>query len=180
MNWERDPAVALAQSLPRLLDAKSIFARVQQFASATYGGTLAAGIARVYGNQSSYWGHNAMIRTRAFARSAGLPDLPGRAPLGGMIMSHDFVEAALLCRAGWKVKLLPSETGSYEGTPQTLVDYCLRDQRWCQGNLQHLRVLSAKRLRPISRFQLFQGAMIYVAPFAWFLTPDHLGWTWIL
>ncbi len=165
----RDPAVALAQSLPRLLEAKSIFARAQQFASATYGGTLAAGIARVYGNQSSYWGHNAMIRTRAFARSAGLPDLPGRAPLGGMIMSHDFVEAALLCRAGWKVKLLPGQTGSYEGTPQTLVDYCLRDRRWCQGNLQHLRVLGAKRLRPISRFQLFQGAMIYVAPFAWFL-----------
>ena len=165
----RDPAVALAQSLPRLVEGRSIFARVQQFASSTYGGTLAAGIARVYGNQSSYWGHNAMIRTRAFARSAGLPDLPGRAPLGGMIMSHDFVEAALLCRAGWKVKLLPHQTGSYEGIPQTLVDYCLRDRRWCQGNLQHLRVLGAKRLRPISRFQLFQGAMIYVAPFAWFL-----------
>lgn len=165
----RDPALALAQSLPRLVGARSLFARAQQFASGAFGRTLAAGIARVYGNQSSYWGHNAMIRTRAFARSAGLPDLPGAAPLGGTIMSHDFVEAALLCRAGWKVKLIANRSGSYEGTPQTLVDYCLRDQRWCQGNLQHLKVLTAKRLRPISRFQLFQGSMTYVASFAWFL-----------
>ncbi len=165
----QDPALALAQSAPRLIGATSLFARLQQFATATYGGTLAAGIAKVYGNQSSYWGHNAMIRTRAFVNSAGLPTLPGRAPLGGPIMSHDFVEAALLCRAGWKVRMFPDQEGSYEGTPQTLIDYCIRDRRWCQGNLQHLRVLAAKKLRPISRFQLFQGAMIYVAPLAWLL-----------
>src|SRR4029078_8887308 len=94
---------------------------------------------------------------------------PGRPPLGGEIMSHDFVEAALLRRAGWEVWLLSELDGSYEATPAALIDHLKRDRRWCQGNLQHLKVLLAKGLRPMSRLHLALGAMSYLSSPLWLL-----------
>jgi membrane glycosyltransferase len=122
-----------------------------------------------YGDQSNYWGHNAIIRTAAFMSSAGLPRLPGSPPLGGEIMSHDFVEAALLRRAGWSVWLVPELGGSYEELPPTIADYAQRDRRWCLGNLQHTRLLAAKGLSPISRLHLAAGAFSYLASPMWLL-----------
>ncbi len=164
----RDPSAGLVQSVPRIIGARTLFARAQQFACNVYGPVLAAGLARWTGDAGNYWGHNAIIRTRAFAASAGLPDLPGRGPLSGLILSHDFVEAALLRRAGWSVHILPEPRGSFEETPPTLIDHVLRDRRWCQGNLQHLRLLFASGLHPLSRFHLLQGAMAYLTSLAWF------------
>lgn len=167
----RDPSAGLIQSLPQLIGAQSVFGRMQQFASGAYGLALAEGLARWAGHEGNYWGHNAIIRTRAFAACAGLPPL--RARLGRKrreteIMSHDFVEAGLLRRAGWSVQFLPRIRGSYEETPQTLTDHILRDRRWCQGNLQHLRLLGARGFRTVSRFHLLHGAISYLMAPLWF------------
>ena len=162
-----DPRAGLIQTVPRLVGARTLFGRMQQFAANTYGGALGAGIALWSGDDGNYWGHNAIIRTRAFAETCGLPRLSGDGPLSGTIKSHDFVEAALLRRAGWRVTVRADLEGSWEETPQTLVDHILRDRRWCQGNLQHLRILPTAGLTFGSRFHMLQGAMAYIASLLW-------------
>jgi len=164
-----DPTAGLIQTVPRLIKTDTLFGRLQQFATAAYGQTLARGFASWFVGESNYWGHNAIIRTRAFSASAGLPDLKGNGPFGGTVMSHDFVEAALLRRAGWKVRLLPELGGSFEETPPSLIDHVVRDQRWCQGNLQHVGVVGAAGLHPLSRFHLVHGIMAYMAAPLWLL-----------
>ena len=162
-----NPRVGLLQTVPRLVNRRTLFARTQQFASAVYGPLLARGFAAWFGPDSNYWGHNALIRVQAFADSAGLPVLPGKAPFGGHILSHDFVEAALLRRAGWAVHLLPSLGGSFEESPPSMLDHAQRDRRWCRGNLQHLALLRTRGLRPLSRLHLFSGAMAYLSSPLW-------------
>lgn len=164
-----DRSAGLIQSFPRLIGAHSLFGRLQQFSNAAYGFLLAEGLSRWSGSEGNYWGHNAIIRTRAFAASAGLPHLRGRGGRSQMIWSHDFVEAALLRRAGWRVRFLPRISGSYEESPPTLIDHVLRDRRWCQGNLQHLRLLGTRGLHPVSRFHMFHGAVAYLMSPAWFV-----------
>jgi membrane glycosyltransferase len=166
---ERHPDVGLIQTLPIIVNGNSFFARMQQFAGRVYGPMIAAGIAWWHGAESNYWGHNAIIRTRAFAAHAGLPALSGRKPFGGHIMSHDFVEAALLRRAGWAVHMVPFLRGSYEESPPSLTDLAVRDRRWCQGNLQHAAVLPARGLHPISRLHLLTGIGSYVTAPLWLL-----------
>ncbi|MBR0667230.1 glucans biosynthesis glucosyltransferase MdoH [Roseomonas hellenica] len=174
---ERHPDVGLIQTLPIIVNGNSVFARMQQFAGRVYGPMIAAGIACWHGAEGNYWGHNAIIRTRAFAAHAGLPALPGRKPFGGHIMSHDFVEAALLRRAGWAVHMVPFLRGSYEESPPSLTDLAVRDRRWCQGNLQHAAVLPARGLHPISRLHLLTGIGSYITAPLWllFLIAGVLG-----
>ena len=145
---EADPDAGIIQSLPLIVNRNTAFARLQQFAARIAGPVIAAGLAAWMGRDGNYWGHNAIIRTRAFADHCGLPDLPGRPPFGGHILSHDFVEAALMRRAGYAVTMLPTLGGSFEESPPSLIDLAARDRRWCQGNLQHIRVLPSARLRP--------------------------------
>lgn len=164
-----DDRVGLLQTIPRLLPGRTLWQRMQEFSAHVYGVTLGRGFSVWAGDEANFMGHNAMLRTRAFAASAGLPKLPGRRPMGGVILSHDFVEAALLRRAGWGVRLLPDLTGSFEDTPETTVGYIQRDRRWCQGNMQHLKIIGAAGLHPVSRFHLMQGAMAYLASVTWFL-----------
>lgn len=164
----RDPSAGLIQSFPQLIGAQTVFARMQQFANGVYGAALAEGVARWCGQEGNYWGHNAIIRTAAFASCAGLPHLRTRRGGEKLIMSHDFVEAGLLRRAGWGVRFLPRIRGSYEETPQTLIDHVLRDRRWCQGNLQHLNLLWSRGFRSISRFHMFHGAVGYLMSPIWF------------
>lgn len=115
-----DPKAGLIQTVPVLFGRQTLFGRMVQFASSLYGQGLAIGLALAFGDKSAYWGHNAIIRVSAFAACCGLPDLPGKPPFGGPILSHDFVEAAFLARGGWGVRLLPLIEGSYEESPQTL------------------------------------------------------------
>jgi membrane glycosyltransferase len=166
---DQHPRTALIQTAPQLIGGESLFARIQQFASWVYGPVYSAGMARLQGPDGNYWGHNAIIRLRAFMQHCGLPRLPGRPPLGGEIMSHDFVEAALLRRAGWDVWLLPDLSGSYEATPPNLIEHLKRDQRWCQGNLQHLRLVFAKGFRLQSRLHMAFGAISYLSSPLWLL-----------
>ena len=166
-TMEQDPGVGLAQTVPTIINAETPFARLQQFASRLYGPMFARGQAWWSGSEGNYWGHNAMIRVAAFAESAGLPHLTGPKPFGGHIMSHDFIEAALLRRRGWAVRTIAELGGSYEETPPTLLDTALRDRRWCQGNLQHARVLNAAGLHWVSRLHLVCGIFAYLAPSLW-------------
>jgi membrane glycosyltransferase len=166
---EAHPEVGLIQTAPRLIGRTSVFGRMQQFASRLYGPALTHGLALFWGAEGNYWGHNAILRVRAFADHCGLPDLPGRKPFGGHIMSHDFVEAGLLRRAGWQVRLAPGLSGSYEECPPTLTDMAVRDRRWCQGNIQHLGVVGARGLHWMSRFHMLQGAMGYLMSPLWLL-----------
>ncbi|MGI9451211.1 MAG: glucans biosynthesis glucosyltransferase MdoH [Geminicoccaceae bacterium] len=162
-----NPKAGLIQTSPQPIGGKTLFARIQQFASALDNPLFALGTAFWYPGRSNYWGHNAIIRTEAFMADAGLPKLPGKPPLGGEILSHDFVEAALLARSGWSVWLVPEVGGSFEELPPTLADYAQRDQRWCQGNLQHMRLLPMKGICAVNRMHLLFGVMSYMASVFW-------------
>jgi membrane glycosyltransferase len=166
----RRPRVGLIQTVPRLVGSQTLFARLQQFAVAFYGPIIAQGFATWHQTSSNYWGHNAIVRTRAFAGAAGLPDLAGRPPLGGPVQSHDFVEAAFLRRAGWEVVLEPTLQGSYEGCPPTLIDVAVRDRRWAQGNLQHVRVVGTRGMPWVSRVHLAMGTSAYLTSLLWALS----------
>ncbi|ACK49682.1 glycosyl transferase family 2 [Methylocella silvestris BL2] len=164
---ESDLDAGIIQTLPLIINRNTLFARVQQFAARIYGPVIAAGVSVWMGREGNYWGHNAIIRTRAFAAHCGLPSLPGRPPFGGHILSHDFVEAALILRAGFSVYMLPTLGGSFEESPPSLIDLSARDRRWCQGNLQHLRVLPARGFKIASRQHFITGIMAYVSSPLW-------------
>jgi membrane glycosyltransferase len=173
---EVHPTVGLIQTVPALVNAESLFGRIQQFANRLYAPVFITGLnywALDFGN---YWGHNAIIRTEPFMQYCDLPQLPGRKPFGGQILSHDFVEAALMLRANWQVWLAYDLEGSYEEAPQSLTDNAQRERRWCQGNLQHSLVLFAKGLRGVSRMHLILGIFGYVASPLWLAFMLTFNW----
>ena len=164
-----DPKAGIIQSPPILIGGTTPFSRAQQFANTVTGPVVARGVAAWQGEDGNYWGHNAIIRMGAFASAAGLPDLPGKPPFGGTILSHDFIEAALIRRAGWSVTMLPDLLGSYEGAPGDLFGVIKRDRRWAQGNLQHARIIGSAGLRLASRTHLMIGIMAYLMSPVWLL-----------
>jgi membrane glycosyltransferase len=166
---EKNPAVGIVQTAPRIVNGVTLYARLQQFANRLYSPLFLAGLNYWQQHDGNYWGHNAIIRVQPFMEHCCLPDLPGREPYGGRILSHDFVEAALMRKAGWQVWLAPDLEGSYEEGPPTLIDSAKRDRRWCQGNMQHNWLLFARGFRPINRVHLFLGIMGYVASPLWLL-----------
>ncbi len=168
-RMDDDPRLGLLQTVPEVIHAHSLFGRVMQFSSAYLSPYFARGTALMQGEEGPYWGHNAIVRVPAFAASCGLPVLSGKPPAGGHILSHDYVEAALLSRAGWKVEVDPYLGGSYEEGPENLIEYAKRDRRWCQGNLQHRRLLGAPELKFWSRFTFVQGIMAYAASPLWLM-----------
>jgi len=177
-RMDADPRLGLLQTVPSIVNAATPFARLQQFANRLYGPVFAAGQAWWSGSEGNYWGHNAIIRVAAFAGCARLPHLSGPRPFGGHIMSHDFVEAALLRRGGWAVRTITGLGGSYEESPPTLLDTAARDRRWCQGNLQHIRVLAAGGLHWVSRMHLVCGVLAYVTPLLWLLLLINGAMVW--
>lgn len=166
---EANPEAGLIQTVPVPARQVTLFGRLLQFAGCLYGPMFATGQSFWQSDGANYWGHNAILRVRPFTEHCHLPVLPGSPPMGGEILSHDFVEAALLRRAGWKTLLLPDLPGSYEEVPGNLVEYATRDRRWAQGSLQHLRLLLARGLRPISRVHFGLGAMGYLSSVLWLL-----------
>jgi membrane glycosyltransferase len=164
-----DPALGILQTAPQLIGARTLFGRLQQFAACAYGPVISRGLAAWSGDSGNYWGHNAIIRVQAFAQSCGLPELEGRQPFGGHVLSHDFVEAALMRRAGWKVHMTTDCGGSWEESPPTLIDVAVRDRRWAQGNLQHMKVIGASGLSFASRMHLGIGIMSYLSSPLWLL-----------
>ena len=166
---EAHPRIGILQSLVVGSPADSAFARIFQFGMRHGMRSFTMGAAWWQGDCGPFWGHNALIRMDAFRRHCRLPRLPGRAPLGGHILSHDQVEAALMRRAGHEVRVIPMETGSFEDNPPTLADFTKRDLRWCQGNMQYWPILGWRGLRPTSRFQVLAAIMMYLSAPAWML-----------
>lgn len=166
-QMDRESDVALIQTIPAVVGGQTLFARWQQFASRLYGPMSATGAIWWSDRQATFWGHNAIIRVSAFAESCGLPELTGRAPFGGHIMSHDMVEAALLRRRGWSVRMVMTED-SFEEFPPSMPDLAIRDRRWCQGNIQHVPLIARiAGLHVVNRFQLLVGASAYVTSPMW-------------
>ncbi len=168
-RMREDDRLGILQVPPVPIGRSSLFARLQQFAASVYGPIFVKGFSLWSGVEGNYWGHNAILRVEAFRLHCDLPVLPGKPPLGGEILSHDFVEAALLVQAGYKVEIATDLGGSYEECPTTLADYAQRDQRWCQGNLQHSKLVASENFRPLSRFHMSCGIMSYLASPIWVL-----------
>ncbi len=174
---EGNPQVGIIQTQPVAVNRETLYARLQQFAQHLYGPVFSAGLRFWQLGDGHYIGHNAILRTAPFTEYCALPVLPGRPPLGGPLLSHDFVEAALMARNGWEVWFVPSLPGSYEEVPPTLIDDLKRDRRWAQGNMQHLRLLAGEGLRSAHRFLFINGAMSFLAAPLWglFLILGALG-----
>ena len=166
---QRHSQVGILQTSPRLLNAHSLFARIQQFANQLYGPLFTTGLAAVQLGEAAFWGHNAILRIRPFMQHCGLRRLPGWGLFKGSVLSHDFVEAAYMGRAGQEVWLEPELQASYEESPPTLSDELTRDRRWAKGNLQHLwLMLFSRRLRVAHRLAFLNGIMGYLASPLWF------------
>lgn len=166
-RMDQEPRLGLLQSGIRLVPGRSRLARLQRISARLTGPGFARGFARWTGDAGNYWGHNALIRVAAFARHAALPRLSGRPPFGGDVLSHDFVEAAWLRRAGWLVEVDPESRGSFEEAPEALEELHRRDRRWAQGNLQHLRLIGAPGLHPASRLHFASGVQSYLSALLW-------------
>ena len=165
---EREPGVGILQTNPNIINGQSLFARIQQFANRFYSTLFANGLAAIQMGDAAFWGHNAILRIEPFMKHCGLRKLPGIGIFGGPIMSHDFVEAAYMGRAGYEVWLEPGLGGSYEESPPTLADELARDSRWAKGNLQHLWILLREPgLRFAHRMAFLNGIMAYVASPLW-------------
>lgn len=168
-SMEAHPEIGILQTPPQAVNKHTLIARVQQFANHLYGPVFAAGLHYWQLGDAQYWGHNAIIRVEPFMKHCQLPTLPGKGPLGGDILSHDFVESALMRKAGYGVWLAYDLGGSYEESPPSLVDELIRDRRWCQGNLQHSRLLFAGGFFPTHRALFINGIMSYGSALLWFL-----------
>ncbi len=166
---EADRGAGIIQTAPTAAGRETLHARAQQFAGKVYGPLFAAGLHFWQLGESYYWGHNAIIRVAPFIEHCALKRLPGRGSLSGEILSHDFVEAALMRRAGWAVWLAYDLPGSYEEMPPNLIDELTRDRRWCQGNLMNFRFFLMKGLHPAHRAVFVNGVMAYLSAALWFL-----------
>lgn len=161
------PEIGILQTLATGLPSASAFARIFQFGMRLGMRSYTLGAASWQGDCGPYWGHNAIIRLAPFIEHCGLPVLPGGPPLGGDVLSHDQLEAVLMRRAGFEVRVLPEEDGSWEENPPTLLEFIRRDLRWCQGNLQYLKLGRMDGLLPVSRCQLWLAVAMYVGTPAW-------------
>ncbi len=164
---EKNPQVAVIQTAPSAVRRRSLFGRALQFSSRLYGPMFSAGLHYWQLGDGQYWGHNAILRVAPFMEHCALPRLSGEPPFGGEILSHDFVEAALLGRAGFTLWLAYDLGGSYEEVPATLLEEMRRDRRWCQGNLQHLRLLFREGFFSAHRALFLNGALSYISALIW-------------
>ena len=163
------PKLGILQSLVVGMPSSSAFARTFQFGMRHGMRAYTMGQAWWVGDCGPFWGHNAVVRIKPFRDSCELPILPGAPPLGGHVLSHDQVEATFMRRAGFEVRVLPIENDSWEENPPTMLDFAKRDVRWCQGNMQYLKLLGTPGLHTMSRFQLIWAVLMFVGLPAWTL-----------
>ena len=166
-TMEAHPHLGILQTLAVGTPSTAFFTRVFQFGMRHGMRAYTAGSAWWTGDCGPYWGHNALIRMAPFAEHCSLPVLPGTGPLGGHVMSHDQVEAVLMRRAGYHVRVLVEEGESWEENPPTLPDFIRRELRWCQGNMQYFKLLGMPGLKPTSRMQLVLAILMYLGAPAW-------------
>ena len=165
---EANPGAGIIQTAPKASGMDTLYARMQQFATRVYGPLFTAGLNFWQLGESHYWGHNAIIRVQPFIEHCALAPLPGKGSFAGDILSHDFVEAALMRRAGWGVWIAYDLPGSYEELPPNLLDELKRDRRWCHGNLMNFRLFLVKGMHTVHRFVFLTGVMSYLSAPLWF------------
>ena len=163
------PKIGILQSLVVGMPSSSGFARIFQFGMRHGMRSYTMGQAWWVGDCGPFWGHNALVRIQPYHEDCKLPVLPGAPPLGGHVLSHDQVEATLMRKAGYEVRVLPEERGSWEENPPTMLEFAQRDIRWCQGNMQYIRLLDLPGLYPMSRFQLVWAILMFTGIPAWTL-----------
>ena len=163
------PKIGILQSLVVGMPSQSAFARIFQFGMRHGMRSYTMGQAWWVGDCGPFWGHNAVVRIKPFVDQCELPILKGEPPLGGHVLSHDQVEATFMRRAGYEVRVLPIENGSWEENPPTMLDFAKRDVRWCQGNMQYTKLLDTPGLYPMSRFQLIWAILMFLGIPAWTL-----------
>jgi len=164
---QANPTLGILQTLIIGMPSMSVFARVFQFGMRLGMRSYTLGATWWQGDCGPYWGHNAIIRLAPFIAHCRMPILPGNGPLSGHVLSHDQVEAAMMRRAGYEVRVLPVEGMSFEENPPTLMEFSRRDLRWLQGNMQYWQLLGMPGLKPVSRFQLLFAIQMYLGSPAW-------------
>lgn len=164
---EADPKLGILQGLVVGMPATSAFARLFQFSMRLGMRSYTVGSAWWQADCGPYWGHNAVLRLEPFRAHCELSALPGTGPLGGHVLSHDQIEAVLMRRAGYEVRVLPEENLGFEENPPTLIEFVRRDLRWCQGNMQYWRFLGLPGLAPVSRYQLSFAILMFLGSPAW-------------
>ncbi|WP_209428068.1 glucans biosynthesis glucosyltransferase MdoH [Pararhodobacter sp. SW119] len=169
------PQLGLIQAAISLRPGGSRLSAMQRLSGRLCGPVFARGLARLSSDAGNYWGHNALLRVAAYAQVARLPALSGRPPFGGPILSHDFIEAALMRAAGWRVRIDPEARGSFEDAPESVASHLRRDRRWAQGNLQHLRLIARGGLHPASRLHLLAGIHSYLSAPIWLMLVLLMG-----
>ncbi len=164
---QANPTLGILQTLIVGMPSVSVFARVFQFGMRLGMRSYTLGATWWQGDCGPYWGHNAIIRLAPFIAHCHMPVLPGNGPLSGYVLSHDQVEAVMMRRAGYEVRVLPIEGMSWEENPPTLMEFSRRDLRWLQGNMQYWQLLGMPGLKPVSRFQLLFAIWMYLGSPAW-------------
>ena len=163
------PKLGILQSLVVGTPSSSAFARIFQFGMRHGMRAYTMGQGWWVGDCGPFWGHNAVVRIKPYLEHCDLPVLPGKPPLGGPVLSHDQVEATLMRRAGFEVRVMPVEDGSFEDNPPDALSFIHRDVRWCQGNMQYMKLLGMPGLLPVSRFQLVWAILMFLGIPAWTL-----------
>jgi membrane glycosyltransferase len=176
---EAHPGAGIIQTVTQAIGHATLHARAQQFASRVTGRLFTLGMQFWQLGESHYWGHNAIIRVQPFMQHCALAPIKGKGGMAGPIMSHDFVEAALMRRAGYQVWLVSDLTGSFEQQPPDLLSELQRDRRWCQGNLQNSRLIAEPGIHPVHRAMFAIGAMSYLSAPLWLAFLTFGTWLWI-
>ena len=167
MLFRSNPRLGILQGLVVGLPSTSAFARIFQFGMRLGMRSWTIGGAWWQADCGPYWGHNAAVRLKPFIAHCHIPPLPGKGVLAGHVLSHDQIEAALMRRAGYEVRVLPEEDLGWEENPPTLIEFIRRDQRWCHGNLQYGHFLVMPGMKFISRFQLAFAMLMFLGSPAW-------------
>ena len=164
---QADPRLGILQSLVTGMPSTSAFARIFQFGMRLAMRSYTIGSAWWQADCGPYWGHNAVIRLAPFMAHCQLPLLPESSLIKGYVLSHDQIEAVLMRRAGYEVRVLAEEGESFEQNPPTLIEFIRRDLRWCQGNMQYWHFVWLAGLRPVSRYQLLFAILMFLGSPAW-------------
>jgi membrane glycosyltransferase len=161
------PTLGILQGLVVGLPSTSGFTRLFQYGMRLGMRSYTMGSAWWQSDCGPYWGHNAAIRLAPFIAHCELPSLPGPNGTTRHILSHDQIEAVLMRKAGFDVRVIPQEDESWEENPPTLVEYIRRDLRWCEGNLQYVHLLRLPGLLFMSRYQLCVAIFMFLGSPAW-------------
>jgi membrane glycosyltransferase len=167
------PEIGLLQGLVVGMPSTSAFARIFQFGMRLGMSSYTLGGAWWQGDCGPHWGHNSVLRLAPFMAHCHIPMLPKDGFLGGVlgghVLSHDQIEAVLMRRAGYEVRVLVEEQLGWEENPPTLLEFIRRDIRWCQGNMQYWHFLMLPGLKFVSRYQLAFAILMFLGSPAWML-----------